>query len=502
MLSTLWLHSAFGQSEPDAKQVEWNYIQQLANTAFKQKAKEKYLSGAALKQQVGDRTYAFRRAYFALSPWIEKYYPDGFNHPTTGFVQATFIQALYLEYSGDYLRAYQAYSASLPYLLMALHQSHQAIPLYNQVSIDDWVQEKAEYYAAAGNDLKMHRDEFEIHLGYSVEDAVQSAAAQVKYLLSNRSFSGVVSNYADSIFIIKHTTIHFADSTAKNDPSPWAFVYFKGISGDLKLSLKRDSTKTFELYSISEQDDIRQQINTSMNQLTVEIQGRYIKERPLIPIIMVTHGGAGNPPLTDTLFHQYFGEGTQVYPMQLIRDKWNYRILLFNLPVQPATDSIRRLIDQQLVYGWLLNDFGPKTMPRCFSGIVFLYSDAKAGHGDHLELYFLKSVAQQNKLPTIETFIPEGDNGDDPKDIFERGYWSYFWWFLEKKGISSDFYNKVQAGTSGITDEQLAKMLGESSHETLEQLNQDFKNFILSRNEKNIPVGERHWESVARDFIY
>ena len=173
-------------------------------------------------------------------------------------------------------------------------------------------------------------------------------------------------------------------------------------------------------------------------------------------------------------------------------------------PMYTANDSLILDIKDQAAFSWIVNDWSSRNPPHWFIGMMYLNNFADSIRPDRYRLYFLKVAIEQNKFPLIESFISVDHDSDRSDYIFFKGYWEYFWWFLETKGLNAKVYNSVRQlnQMESETENMLwKKLLTDVTHESLEDLNKEFINFIKSRNIENIPQIKRHWELVGKNFV-
>lgn len=502
---TLFLHiisteHLLAQTNNTTKQREWRDIQKMADKAFALKYQEANLKNNELKNKVRARMRSFQETIYALTTWIDKYFPDGDEHPTTPYVHSIFLQTLYLEYAGHYQHAYKAYSNYLPELLYQLEMTHQTIPIYDKMPISHWILSRSTALAIVNKELTARADQFEISILQSADDEITKALRRVDYLLKTDQYGSIVSSQSDRQFVMKQMILHVADSTAETDQVKWSDIYIKGICKNFEQPFLKKTFTNFDFYNINGCAEVDQKITLALNEVAENIANNYIKGRPLEHVVFVTHGAS----LTDTIFNRLFGENDSFDSINPNFKRWNGKVIFVNTSLCDENDSMISKIQDQAAFSWLLNDWSGIMPPHWFIGAAYNNKVAENSRPDTYRLFFLKSTLEHNKFPKIESFINMKYNSTTSEVIFIKGYWEYFWWFLEKKAITSELYNSIRnikQPESETIENEWVKLLTTVTQESMEELNIEFVKFIQSRKIENIPQADHHWELVAKDFI-
>jgi hypothetical protein len=485
-----------------AREKEWQHILTTAETAFIIKKQEKGLSGQQLKNQLLKRSKAFGKASAELSMWIDKYYPNGDQYPTSGYVQAFFTLALYTEYRGDYKTCLGMHMTICEYLVK-LDNTGQSIPKYNDVGVDKWVMSKIKTLNKVVSELDARQNEFDFTILQSAESIQEYITKRVNFLIDDATFAEFVSGNKDEFFSFNEFLLQYADSVALTNFGKWSELYFEGLLQGLNIPHQKDSTEYFQLWLVDDTSKISNEISDKLYLVFDDFHRKYYTDDSIITVSIFLQNAEVEEKLDSLQLSWIFGENSLKDVNYFLSEKWGHRISYIG---EPIINSDAPLITELILWttiNWILADFTQRP-PNWLSGLAHLYSDGSTSNDrkDSEHLYYLKAALVSEKLPKIEEMLIPNDGEQFSFSMynFSIAYYRYFCWFLERQRILPSLYEELQ-NSSDFTNESSVDLIQKLSEMDLSALNKSFQEFIISKDIYGIPADKQFMKITIEDEV-
>ncbi|MES2829812.1 MAG: hypothetical protein V4687_16765 [Bacteroidota bacterium] len=277
-------------AQTSAKSIEWNALDAKAKIAFAQKASEASLSGNARNLKVQERMKAFRELNYQVMKWTYKYFPDGDKNPSAGFLQSSFIIALYYDYGGIFDQALSLYRGQLSAMITELEKKKVPIPKYNNVEINRWVDTRARVLAQVKKMVIRVEDSFGGNIVRSSSDPEQNAMSRIETLLQDSLLTDYLAHDDQQQFIIKESARTVANAAANKNPSLWLPTYISQICKSLNVKLSQSSGPEFELYGLGLDKIVLQKLASRLGTNVKEIKERFSPKGNVDKISVIAFG--------------------------------------------------------------------------------------------------------------------------------------------------------------------------------------------------------------------